>query len=757
MTRQAAALDSSHIFDLLVVGGGPGGTAAALRAKELGLDVLVIDFDDLMRRIRDYSKEKLILPSFGGGDRMAFPKGGECISCLPFEPIDKDEMCRQWKDLYSRFDVRYRLGIELTGLTRLQDGGWEIATWDHGAQGELSLLARHVVIGIGRGVPRRFDIPGNTDGIARRLTDPQVFVGQPACVIGGGTSAAEAVIAISNAKIAAGDGSDVYWSYRGDKMPRVSKALAEVFFEAYVGNGNIRYFRRSEPTAVIVGDDHTEYLAIRVDRRPMSERPSETTHLEFPKSACVACIGEELPVELLSSLGIHRREGGPRGRERMVVTPHLETELPNVFLVGDILSQAYFETEDFGAGASAFREVTHRGNIKSALRDGVLVAAAIHQRLEGREGDAIVVEDAEDRLSRESRVIALLSGSVREEPERTPSRPPDDRGPFLVGLLQDGILGEEHGLLQDTPTTIGRRSCVLEFSDDQLLDERHASVSLVGGAWVLKDEGGATGVFLRVPATTKRTVAVGDLICAGHQFFVLADTGDGVPMLVQYEEGGREVGRHSIEKPTTLFGRGAPDVLLDPDDLSLSRRHFAISVVSDGTVCVKDLKSVNGTYVRVRQEITLTHGMAFRLGRQLIGFGESKDKTLDFDWATPPVSSPCIPVLRPAAEGVATPGAAATGPSVAFRNRGVTIQLGEHETVCEAAERNGVPIVAECHSGICGSDPVRIVGGAENVAAPASPGEVETLEDICGLDSQECRLACMMRVRGPVEVEIIDD
>ena len=53
--------------------------------------------------------------------------------------------------------------------------------------------------------------------------------------------AAEAVIAISSAKLAAQDPTPVYWSYRGDKMPRVSKALSQVFFDAYMGNGNIRY------------------------------------------------------------------------------------------------------------------------------------------------------------------------------------------------------------------------------------------------------------------------------------------------------------------------------------------------------------------------------------------------------------------------------------------------------------------------------------------------------------------------------------
>src|SRR5512134_2305515 len=89
-----------EILDMLIVGGGPAGTAAAFRAKELGLAALVIDFDDVMKRIRDYAKDKLILPDYGGGDQMPFPKGDGLISLLHFAPIDKDDLCQQWKCFY---------------------------------------------------------------------------------------------------------------------------------------------------------------------------------------------------------------------------------------------------------------------------------------------------------------------------------------------------------------------------------------------------------------------------------------------------------------------------------------------------------------------------------------------------------------------------------------------------------------------------------------------------------------------------------
>ena len=414
-----------EVLDALIVGGGPGGTMTAFRAKELGLAALVVDYDDVLKRIRDYSKDKLILPDFGGGDQMRFPKGGELVSRLHFAPIDKDEMHRTWRGYYGQHGVLVQIGIELTGLERMGDGVWQVKAWDHNLREEASYFARHVVLAIGRGVPRRFDIPGNTDGIAFRLDDPTHYVGEAACVIGGGTSAGEAVIAISNAKAAAEDPSTVFWSYRGTKLPRVSKALAEVFFEAYLGNGNIRYCPLSEPAAVVTGEDRRDYLAIRIERRCIPGRPNESLHLEFPKERCIACIGEDIPEALLAALGISMATDAEKGRKRMLVTPLLETVQPNVYMVGDMLSQAYFETDDFAADPAGYRDVKHRGNIKSALRDGVLVAEVIAQKLAGKSEIRVDLEDAEA-------VAAEEAEPSRAAGNRPPPRCPPRRKPIPI-------------------------------------------------------------------------------------------------------------------------------------------------------------------------------------------------------------------------------------------------------------------------------------------------------------------------------------
>src|SRR5262245_61228151 len=183
----AGAREASGVVDLLIVGGGPAGAAAALRGLELGLALRVLDYDDLLKRIRDYPKDKKILPDFGGGDKMRFPHGGDLVAGLQFDPIDKDALCEQVKTLFRQHTVPVSIAVELTSLERGKDGVYTAIGWDHGQRSERHYQARHVALALGRGVPRRFDIPGNTDGIAYRLSDAAAYVGAPALVIGGGT------------------------------------------------------------------------------------------------------------------------------------------------------------------------------------------------------------------------------------------------------------------------------------------------------------------------------------------------------------------------------------------------------------------------------------------------------------------------------------------------------------------------------------------------------------------------------------------
>ncbi len=760
---------------MLIVGGGPAGTAAAFRAKDLGLAALVIDFDDVMKRIRDYAKDKLILPDYGGGDQMPFPKGAGLISLLHFAPIDKDDLCQQWKSFYRDRNIPAQVGVELLGVQRRDGGIWQARAYNHHTKAEQLYLAKHVLIAIGRGVPRRFDIPGNTEGLAYRLSDPARYVGAPALVIGGGTAAAEAVIAVSQAKIKANDATAVYWSYRGDKLPKVSKALAEAFFNAYMGNGNIRHHPYSEPVAILTAEDKKEYLSLRTDRRHLAGRPSETAHLEFAKDFCIACIGEDVPAALLSTLGINMVTGGPNNKKRFAVTPLLETQQPNLYLLGDILSPAYLETADFNADPATFQEMRRRGNIKAALRDGVLVAEAIAQKLAGKKVIRVDLDVDEARAKPAAGAFAGAKTSIVESdgpPKESfaAARAPDEHQAYLIRVITGNVEAEEFQVAKNGLTTIGRRDCDLNFPEDLLLSGRHASITDGPEGCFLRDDGSTNGVFLKLKEAQPIEAAHGQIIRLGQQL-LLFEMENGSHAFIHIDQTGKPVNRYELAAKTIVLGRQAPDINLEPQDLTLSRRHLSITL-KERRIWIKDLGSANGSYLKVKNMAPLMPGDQFRVGQQIFKFSlreENARRAVVFDTEIKPVPPPTEQRFTPEPMARPTPQphrretkepapsikpAKPEGMVVVFKNLGKSCAFTSGQTICEIAERNGLKLKADCRIGSCGIDPIRIVSGIENMS-PVGDEEQGTLEDINKLEPGKYRLACMAKPKGPVVVEML--
>jgi nitrite reductase (NADH) large subunit len=86
----------------------------------------------------------------------------------------------------------------------------------------------------------------------------------------------------------------------------------------------------------------------------------------------------------------------------------------------------------------------------------------------------------------------------------------------------------------------------------------------------------------------------------------------------------------------------------------------------------------------------------------------------------------------------------------------VTFQPGPHvlakvgDKLLDIAEASQIPIESGCRMGMCGSDPVRILEGADNLSGVRS-AERRTLERLGLADG--CRMACVSRIQGPVVVD----
>jgi pSer/pThr/pTyr-binding forkhead associated (FHA) protein/thioredoxin reductase/ferredoxin len=669
----------------------------------------------------------------------------------------------------------------------------------------MTYRARQVVLAVGGNVARRFDIPGDLNGIHFRLDRAENFVGGPALVVGGGISAAEAVIAISNAKVKASDKTSVYWSYHGEALPRVaeSKALGAAFYDAYVGNGNIRYLARSDPAAIFGGPDDCDYLSLRIDRKLIEGRPIESVHLEFAKDRVIACIGADLPFQLIESLGAKV----PRVNDRryMLVNHDGELSLPGVFLIGDARGDKFLRCSDFNdqdtwewiAGPAASR------NIKTAMWEAVLAVETIAVRA-GNQAAKVALLAAPALTGKPLGAPPAAAGAKPAPaagPEPAPAAPsapvaaPAAAAPAaapppsvvmptqpahdaerkasvtqLESVLPDGSVDAVFPLAKPI-TTIGRTGADIASPGDVHLSPLHASVVQRGDGYVLEDAGSSTGTWLRMQGIEGHLLAEGDLVWLGAQI-LMATRANGGWAVAHYDSQGTFKASYPVGDRGLFIGRGA-GIPLDEHDTSLSRRHAQFRIDAQG-LKVFDLASTNGTLVKVTAPMPLRDGDEFRVGNRRYRL-ESVQPVAKLKPTDVVAEAPA-----PAAAAVSAGAASDAAPAAGAGGLLVTLDHADHAAAFSVAAGQDIlhayfeylkgrgddpekqhkkPLDWSCLAGTCGLCLVHVLDGAERFE-PIGAGspELDTLENKCYVDPdpKQYRLACKARINGPVKLGIAE-
>lgn len=265
-------------LDVLIVGSGPAGIAAALKAKQHGLSLAVVDQHDLGGTVRKYPRNKLTmtqpmdLPLFGRMRRTEYTK---------------EELIGLWEKIFEDVAIEVRCGVKFTGLDREADGVL-LAETSTG-----SMHCRYLVLALGRrGTPRRLGVPGEeSERVLYALTDAVSHCHEDILVVGGGDSAIEAALAL-----AAQPGNRVTLSYRREAFFRLKdKNLQRI--AAHQNDGHVRVLLNSE---VIRIDGRCTHVRVR--------RGDSTEDAEIPADYVFILAGGEPPYPFLKSIGI--RFGG---------------------------------------------------------------------------------------------------------------------------------------------------------------------------------------------------------------------------------------------------------------------------------------------------------------------------------------------------------------------------------------------------------------------------------------------------------------
>ncbi len=274
--RARAAPEDPDAVDLLVVGAGPAGLSAALRARELGLRCAVLEQFELGASIRAFPRNKLVHDP---------PLDLPLVGPLWLRESTKEELIAQWTRIVREHRVDVRERHRVVGVVRQ---GGQLHVTAETPRGRRVVRAKRVLMAIGRrGTPRKLDAeiaPGAASCVASSLSDARALAGRHVLVVGLGDSALEAIVALARQP-----GTTVTVSYRGAGFAR-GRAR------------NIDAVRRlSEAGRVRLLFDST---VVRVDPGRATVQRSDGTPEEVPAEHVLALLGGEPSLALLQSAGV---------------------------------------------------------------------------------------------------------------------------------------------------------------------------------------------------------------------------------------------------------------------------------------------------------------------------------------------------------------------------------------------------------------------------------------------------------------------
>ncbi len=260
---------SQNSCQVFIVGAGPAGLAATLKAKELGLKYLTVDQESLGGTVYKYPRGKIV---------MTQPVDLPIVGTMHFEETTKEELLAFWQGVKNRAGIKIRYQEMVAKVSRGKNG-FAIVT----NRGKYS--ADSILLAIGRrGTPRKLEVPGEDHPkVVYSLIDPEQYVGKRVLIVGGGDSALEAALAIADT-----GKSKVAISYRSDSFSR-AKAKNRERIDSYVADSKIKLYLSSNVTEITPHE-------VKLKR--------DSQEIKIKNDAIIVNAGGILPTGFLKEMGI---------------------------------------------------------------------------------------------------------------------------------------------------------------------------------------------------------------------------------------------------------------------------------------------------------------------------------------------------------------------------------------------------------------------------------------------------------------------
>jgi putative YpdA family bacillithiol system oxidoreductase len=216
------------VHDVLVIGAGPAGISASLRAIEHKLNYLTIERDEIGGTVAKYPRQKLVMTS-----PVEFPMYGKFNKMQ----LSKENLLAFWDMILNRSDFNVSTGEKVEDIKKGEDSIFTVATVNN------QYRARAVILALGRaGEPKKLGVKGEElPKVMYRLIEADHYINKKILVVGGGDSAVEAAMGLAHQA-----GNQVTLSYRSERFGRIKERNAQRVDDC-MRSGKIKVLFNSNP------------------------------------------------------------------------------------------------------------------------------------------------------------------------------------------------------------------------------------------------------------------------------------------------------------------------------------------------------------------------------------------------------------------------------------------------------------------------------------------------------------------------------
>jgi thioredoxin reductase (NADPH) len=297
------------VLDLVIIGAGPAGLSAAEAAVQEGLSYLVIEKGTIANTIRQYPVGRSM---FSTPNEVEMHEG--TLKPVREKPT-REEMLSHYIHFVLNLDLRINTDERVIAVTGNITNGFVIKTTRSEYQ------AARVLFAIGAmEIPRRLNVPGeDLPKVHHLFVEPYAHVRKDALVVGGGNSAAEAALFLSE------EGARTTMAiWREDWENRDPKA------------GAMKHWVRTPLEAEIQAGRLNVILYKHIDEITETEVKLTTEtgeSLTLPNDVVFVLVGSDADLTLLKQLGVQTEPG--KLTEVPVYNPEtFETNVRGIYVAG---------------------------------------------------------------------------------------------------------------------------------------------------------------------------------------------------------------------------------------------------------------------------------------------------------------------------------------------------------------------------------------------------------------------------------------